>query len=148
MAKNGPSLEQRPVKIKLHWIQGHLDTLDTVEAKKWFPPLWFALNHAADYFANFAAKSVELPRNITSVVIDHVHLVAHVQKRLTKIIATLPFVPREVVELKSPKPRRAIGQTCCTVQARACKTLAWMAMHAVQIHCSSQCTHRSGLPHF
>ena len=97
-------LERNQVTIRLHWIQGHLDT---VEAKKWFPPIWFALNHAADFFANIAAKSVEVPKNISTIVIYHVHLVAKVQKRLTKIIVTLPYVPREVVELKPPKPKRA-----------------------------------------
>ena len=133
----------------MHWIQGHLDT---VEAKKWFPPIWFALNHAADYFASIAAKSVELPKKFSSIVIYHVNLVAKVQKRLTKIIITLPYVPREVVELKPPKPKRAtldklVADSKHTLvthlhgwQCIKCKSIVFRGAVTIRDFLSSSCT--------
>ena len=93
-------IESKALSITIHWIQGHLDKVD---AKKWFPPLWFALNHAADFFADLAAKRVELPRHITDAVQNSCVLVSKVQRRLVKILCSIPKLPRAFVE---PKPKK------------------------------------------
>jgi hypothetical protein len=118
-------IDAKGLEITIHWIQGHLDK---VTPKKWFPPEWVALNHAADFFANIAAEKVELPRHITSVVIYHMSLVKKVQKRLVRvIISRCPKTrknntPESVPRPELPSLQQLLGSTHHSI---VCEPKGW-----------------------
>jgi hypothetical protein len=79
-------IDRKQLTVTMFWMQAHLDKK---HAKHDFPPLFFALNHLADGFAEMAASAAELPKHMTSTIQYHAAITKHVQRRFVRILMSL-----------------------------------------------------------
>jgi hypothetical protein len=80
-------LDTKSLVLKLFWVPGHLDT-KPLKNPRHIPDVFFALNHAADFFADKAAEAFQVPLHAASGVLHHTKLVRQIQNRLTRVLIT------------------------------------------------------------
>ena len=96
-------LDAKPMVFKLYWVPGHLATTP-LKVPRHIPDVFFALNHAADFFASKAAETVEVPLHFASGVLFYTKLVHQIRNRLTRVLITSCEKIKHEKSLAPPRP--------------------------------------------
>lgn len=107
-------LETTSVVLKLFWVPGHLDT-SVAKVRTRVPDIHFALNHAADHFADKAARSEELGMHVASGVLYYSRLIAKIQRRFVRVIVS--HVLKSEYERRVPLPKPQTPMLCDLVDS-------------------------------
>ena len=81
-------LDSKDLRFKLFWVPGHLDK-SVSKVKHNVPDSHFLLNYSADFFAERAARAVELGMHHVSGVRYFSRMIQKVQKRFVRILISL-----------------------------------------------------------